>query len=383
MRVPYIISILVACSGHLATIESDIPVGPGQPWERPTLFEVLKVEVEDGQCDSCVREFTLTGSMFTGGRETFRINDRASRITASLYRRRARGEQATSFFRGEGVGSVTLSFHALFGVAAQKLGPKHTRIDCSSRPHSDEVCIPGGMAWTGDASLDLGGALELRGREERIIALSPFFLHAREVTVAEFRAGYPAKGAIKTHQEDAHCNFSEEPSERDGFAMNCLTGDAAEAYCAALGMTLPTEAQFEYTMGRGIANRFPWGNDEPTCHDAVYGGRLCGYTSPVRPGQAKRDVVQLPTGGAVFDLAGNVAEWTADSFVEFGADPCFAGPVQVDPVCRKPEPVGNEMRVVRGGDFETPASYMASALRRFTPVRSLDPSVGFRCVRSM
>ncbi len=45
----------------------------------------------------------------------------------------------------------------------------------------------------------------------------------------------------------------------------------ASDYCHANGAELPSEAQFEYVAG-GLSNRtFIWGNDDPTCEDAVWG----------------------------------------------------------------------------------------------------------------
>jgi formylglycine-generating enzyme required for sulfatase activity len=373
-------TILACTQGALVAVETDVPIGPGALWGAPRLFERLRVEVKnvDGPCNDCIREFALDGSTFRNGSETLRVEQEGATITATLLRRQA----SFPLFTQSGTERVALSFGTLFGTSNVVTQAKRGRVTCQIAAREGEACVPGGLAWTGDQTLDLAAAIEVRGREERIVAISPFMLQEREVTVGEFRARRPTVGVITTHEQDAACNFSNAASERDEYAMNCVTGDAAEAYCRALGMELPTEWQFEYVTGRGLGERFPWGSGEPGCADAIHGGAACGRSAPGPAGRGTRDRIAMPDGSEIVDLAGNVAEWTYDSFLEFDKDPCITGPVQVDPTCRKPEPIGSEMRVVRGGDFNTGRSYMASALRRFTPVRSISHSIGFRCART-
>ncbi len=80
-------------------------------------------------------------------------------------------------------------------------------------------------------------------------------------------------------------------------------------------------------------------------------------------------------GFDLFDMAGNVWEWTADWFAEYGedeqAEPCWPSDVDL-------------RVVVRGGCWHSDATGLrrASTAFRFRPVER-DSDVGFRCVREV
>jgi formylglycine-generating enzyme required for sulfatase activity len=381
----------IACASTpttIVTLRTDVPLGPGEPWGSPRLFETLSLRVLSGSCTSCSRDFSLTKALFQTGEETFRVEGENPLVVATLSRRRQRqNARPERPFTVQGGALLELSYRSLIGATDLALAAWRGRIPCAALPREGEACVPGGLVWVGDEQLDLSGAIELRGREERLVILSPFYLQTREITVAEFRNRIPSfggKGVFRGAEESARCNFTPEPGRYENYAMNCVTGDAAEAYCRSLGMELPTEAQFEYVMGNGVGDRFPWSAEsagEAVCADAVFGGSKCGRERPMQAGSAPRDRVRLPDGSVVLDLAGNVGEWMRDSFVEAGSDPCIPLATSENPLCRRPEKIGNEMRSVRGADFDVDALYMASAIRRFTPVRSLAPNLGFRCAR--
>ena len=55
-------------------------------------------------------------------------------------------------------------------------------------------------------------------------------------------------------------------------AMNCISAQAAQAFCAwDGGRHLASEAQWEYAAsGRGEERIYPWGDALPDCARAVY-----------------------------------------------------------------------------------------------------------------
>ncbi|MCJ7447211.1 MAG: formylglycine-generating enzyme family protein [Bacteroidales bacterium] len=79
----------------------------------------------------------------------------------------------------------------------------------------------------------------------------------------------------------------------------------ADKYAKWAGKRLPTEAEWEYTARGGLANaNFPWGNQIDSTK-VNYGKR---YKTTLKVGTFK------PNGFGLFDIAGNVWEWTSDNY---------------------------------------------------------------------
>lgn len=88
-----------------------------------------------------------------------------------------------------------------------------------------------------------------------------------------------------------------------------LSAHEADAYARWSGLRLPTEAEWEYAASRA-GGLFPWGAAEPDESRAVYG--LENWApAPV----ATRTTGRTPDG--IFDLAGNVWEWTSSAFLPY------------------------------------------------------------------
>ena len=272
-------------------------------------------------------------------------------------------------------------------------------VPCSGDAGPGEVCVPGGAYWMGNPLLIAGYGADSAANIQRIVVVSPFFLDAHEVTVAEFRAGggqgaFPWSGSHAGQATEDWCTFTASPSANDGLPLDCIDWAPARRFCQSRGADLPTEAEFEYVAGGMRSSLYVWGDDDPACGDAVFAlggyGVLFGNDDhcrapsdvggPLPPGRPRTDRDQLTlAGGTIVDLGGNLSEWALDQWQ--GQDgPCWGTGVFVDPLCG---PGGSgPTRPSRGGNWLTTAFAMRAAWRASVDSTAAPPEQGFRCARA-
>lgn len=186
-----------------------------------------------------------------------------------------------------------------------------------------------------------------------------FWMSRTEVTVAEY-ARCTAVGRCGRAGFEGGGHRFEQPS----YPVTLVSFEDARRYCAFRGGRLPTEAEFE-RAARGAARRqYPWGQSYH--HRLANHGRLGVDATDASDGfNELSPVASFPDGATpegIFDLAGNVAEWTADPFTrQYGSPP------------------GSE-RAVRGGSFASAAPFLRGAARIGKPAETREPTLGFRCV---
>ena len=157
------------------------------------------------------------------------------------------------------------------------------------------------------------------------------------------------------------------------------------------GQALPTEAQWEWAAGHGDGRKYPWGNEpEPTCEndlaDFTPGGSP--QTDPAGNvgchGGGSSEVKAHPKGksswpdGDLYDMAGNVWEWTADCYLPYPSgtvtDPNPKSHPNLDGDCY--------VRALRGGGWNR-STYALRVFQRAGSKRTYRvPGLGFRCVRN-
>lgn len=179
------------------------------------------------------------------------------------------------------------------------------------------------------------------------------------------------------------CNFGAE--DRGRHPINCVMWAQADEYCRVKGKRLPGELEFEFAARGSDGRVYPWGDDPPSaahlngCGKECVEWRKAAGLSPVEPLYAEDDghVGTAPVGSAqagrtqagLFDIVGNVFEWTADPFQPYPKSDGEAAP-----------PSTGNNRVIRGGAFNSfEPEHTDPALRLPYDADAHTHGIGFRC----
>lgn len=205
-----------------------------------------------------------------------------------------------------------------------------------------------------------------------LVHLSSFWIDRFEVRVADYERCVSVGRCGARPKSEATRRY-----DSDDFPVTRVTWHDAAAYCAFRGARLPTEAEFERAARGPRGRRYPWG--ELFNARATNGGRFGWDVTEAVDGYPELAPVGSFGAGVssdgVFDLAGNVAEWTLDRYA-----PAYDPGDARDPV--GPGIGGANERVVRGGSYSSPRFRLRGASRAFAEPTERRSTLGFRCARS-
>ncbi len=149
---------------------------------------------------------------------------------------------------------------------------------------------------------------------------------------------------------------------------------------------LPTEAEFEYAARSGRnENKYPWRQE------GVTGDKGCflGNFKPDRGNYVKdgnlitaKVASYSPNEFGLYDMAGNVAEWTSTSFLESGPEIMSDMNPEYRYNAAKEDPYAMKKKAVRGGSWKDVAHFVRSDVRTFEYQNEQRSYIGFRCVRT-
>jgi formylglycine-generating enzyme required for sulfatase activity len=224
------------------------------------------------------------------------------------------------------------------------------------------------------------------------VSLRSFALGKYDVTRREYAAfvsetGYRADGGCYDNGPNSP-KRAEASWKNPGFKQTdndpviCVSWDDAQAYVSWLNRKLqasgsasgdspyrlPTESEWEYAARAGTTTRFWWGDDEgAAAAHAWYKQNSGGQTHPVGLKPANRF--------GLYDMAGNVWQWTQDCYAEsYAAAPNNGSAAEMGNQC---------LRVDRGGSWYFPTWLLRPATRERNPADCRDKVMGFRVARTL
>lgn len=259
--------------------------------------------------------------------------------------------------------------------------------DCPDCP--EMVAVPAGRFTMGAAPKELVATVP--EDQVPVIIERPFAVGRFAVTRGEFAAFVAATG----HKVDGNCYRIGEPGrsqQRDwrspGFAQDdrhpvvCVSWHDAKAYAAWLASStgkryrLLSEAEREFVTRAGTASPFWWGSTIST-GQANYDGRITyagGPAGDVRHATVAVDSF-LPNPWGLYNVHGNVWEWTEDCWNEINAGNPGDGTARSSGDC--------SVRVVRGASFYNYPHTLRAARREREPADNRVITFGFRVARTL
>jgi len=290
---------------------------------------------------------------------------------------------------------------------------------------SDDLLISGGKApdiiviTPGSFRMGSGsgaeGASDSEKPRHRVTIERGFGLGIREVSVAEFRAFIENTGYRTDAERSGRSNVYDETAgrltkrERINWQHD-YTGEKAEPGMPVIHVSaldalayvewletetgkdyrLPSEAEYEYVARAGGKATYWWGEGSPletvenltgdrdksptrrkwTTAFKKYGD---GHWGPAVTGSIGEGKLVHPMG--VYDIAGNVSEWTEDCWHHNYIKAPVDGSAWVNPGCNR--------RVVRGGYWAGSPVRTRAAFRIAVEANAYGPVVGFRIARDL
>ena len=193
-----------------------------------------------------------------------------------------------------------------------------------------------------------------QGQSAEKVLNRAFYMGQREVDYDDFRSfdsvvipkGLSGKHPVANVTWKQAAEFCNWLSRREGLASVYefgARGELRRVVSSALGYRLPTEAEWEAVSGYDFSQQapvgpYPWGQGAtiPRAYANFAGREAQAVAGRLLAGHADNHPSTAPTGSyppnfnGLYDLAGNVAEWTTDYYA--AATPGADGEALVDPL---------------------------------------------------
>jgi len=189
---------------------------------------------------------------------------------------------------------------------------------------------------------------------------------------------YPVVG-ITWQQAKAFCNWR--TKQLNAFQEMIKTPGAMDYH-------LPTEVEWEYAARGGHQmTLYPWGSyytrNQEGAFLANFKPMRGNYVADNRKNIVTDKVANfMPNSFGLYDMAGNVAEWTSNAYDEsaYQIISDFSPDFQYN--AKPDDPPAMKRKVIRGGSWKDIAYYLQVSTRSFEYQDSAKCYIGFRCVKS-
>jgi sulfatase modifying factor 1 len=268
------------------------------------------------------------------------------------------------------------------------LGCVFITLSARGQVHSDMQrmsLIPPGKFWMGRTHFFLVDAVGWFERDKQddfpahLVDQDAFLMDKYEVTNEEYARFLAAKdGRVPWHWPKGQI-----PKNEERFPVYNIDWAEASAYCGWVGKRLPSESEWEKAARGGLDRaKFVWGEfftpaPESTGQPAAAAARRSRPQPPANfDSNGAIEVGKYsPNGFGLYDMAGNVWEWTNDWYER--------NYYSRSPLKNPSGPSTGAYKVFRGGGWnDSEERNLMPSFRNYTDARERSITIGFRCAQS-
>ena len=222
-------------------------------------------------------------------------------------------------------------------------------------------------ASRGTVAIVDSGSFRYRGK---VVSMSPFAIHTTEVTQEFYKKTMDNLDSAKRIPDRSSFKGPNKP-------VQGISWEKAQYFCKALGGDLPTEAQWEFAGRAGSNDGVLWEVDDYFSVNkyAVFAENSYKVGKTDTTAYGPHDVAtKEPNAWGMYDMSGNVAEWTRDNY--------FAITFKIE----DSNPTGSYWgtnKVLKGGSWKDGVKKQYMTARDDEDPRYWSDHIGFRCVFSL